>query len=178
MSKQYLIQIANFNYWADCKAIEWLRRITEAQWVQINISSFSSIRETAIHITSAEKIWVDYWQHTPNPTFLSTKFKGTKDELLTIWEKSSADLKTYIESRPEGDYLQPVNFKYPRDGRVGQMEFWQTAAHVVNHSTYHRGQLVTLLRQAGFVNLSSIDMATYFQLHQTGVAGHTKRHAI
>lgn len=164
MSKNYLIQIANFNYWADNKIIEWLRQINEEQWVQVSISSFSSIRETAVHITSAEKIWVEYWQHTPNAAFLSMEFKGTKEELLTTWEKSSADLKTYIESYPENDYLRPVSFKYPRDGRVGQMAFWQTAAHVINHSTYHRGQLVTLLRQAGFVNLSSIDMATYFQL--------------
>jgi uncharacterized damage-inducible protein DinB len=54
---------------------------------------------------------------------------------------------------------------YPMGGE-GQMEFQQTFSHVVNHSTYHRGQLVTLLRQTGFTQLSSTDLATYYMLHQ------------
>ena len=45
--------------------------------------------------------------------------------------------------------MQAVSFVYP-NGKTGQMLYYQTFAHIVNHSTYHRGQLVTLLRQAGF----------------------------
>jgi uncharacterized damage-inducible protein DinB len=166
MKRDYLIQIANFNHWADCKVIDWLHQINDEQWEQVNISSFSSIRETAIHIVSAEKIWVENWLRIPDPIFLSMEFKGTKKELIEIWKKSSVDIKTFVEGCPEENYLQPVNFKYPRDGRIGNMAFWQTVAHAINHSTYHRGQLVTLLRQAAFINLSSIDMATYFQLNK------------
>ena len=59
-------------------------------------------------------------------------------------------------------------FRYPRGGE-GRMEFWQTFSHIINHSTYHRGQLVTILRQAGFTKLSSIDLATYYRMHQNNV---------
>lgn len=173
MSRNYLIQIANFNYWADNKVIEWLRQISQEQWLQSNTSSFSSIRETAIHIASAEKVWVEYWQGIPSPAFLSMEFKGLKEELIEIWKESSAAIKAFVEECPANKYSESVSFKYPRSGRTGQMEFWQTAAHVINHSTYHRGQLVTLLRQAGFINLSSVDMATYFQLNQTETVRHT-----
>jgi hypothetical protein len=48
-----------------------------------------------------------------------------------------------------------VRFIYP-NGDTGQMPYYQTFAHIVNHSTYHRGQLVTLLRQAGYDQFSSI----------------------
>ncbi|WP_212003328.1 DinB family protein [Chitinophaga sp. HK235] len=166
MNRNYLIQIANYNNWADSKAMEWLHQISDEQWEQVIVSSFSSVRQTAVHIVSAEKYWVDHWTHISEPVFLSAEFKGTKNELLEIWNKSSADIKTLVGSYPEDNYLQTVTFKYPRNGRIGQMVFWQTVAHAINHSTYHRGQLVTLLRQTGFINLSSIDMATYFQLNK------------
>jgi uncharacterized damage-inducible protein DinB len=164
MNRDYLQQIANYNYWADSKIIEWLHQVNDQQWDQEITSSFSSISKTAIHIVSAEKYWVDHWMHTPEPKFLSMEFKGTRNELIGIWNRSSADFSTVVESYPKENYLQAVPFKYPKGGGMGQMAFWQTVVHAINHSTYHRGQLVTLLRQVGFTNLSSLDMATYFQL--------------
>lgn len=164
MNKDYLQQIANYNYWANSKIIEWLQLINDQQWHQLIASSFSSISETAIHVVSAEKYWVDHWMHTPDPKFLSMEFKGTKNDLIEIWKRSSADFSSCVESYPVADYSRPVSFKYPKSSRTGQMAFWQTVVHAINHSTYHRGQLVTLLRQAGFINMSSLDMATYFQL--------------
>lgn len=132
------------------------------------VSSFSSIRQTAVHIVSAEKYWVDHWTHIPEPVFLSAEFDGTKNELLEIWNKSSVDIKALVDNYPESNYVETVSFKYPGNSRTGQMAFWQTVAHAINHSKYHRGQLVTLLRQTGFINLSSNDMATYFQLNKNG----------
>lgn len=164
MNKDYLQQIANYNYWADGKIIEWLQLINNRQWDQVIPSSFSSVSQTAIHIVSAEKYWVDHWTNIPDPKFLSMEFKGTKNELIEIWNRLSANFSTCVENYPVVNYLQAVSFKYPRGGGTGQMAFWQTVVHAINHSTYHRGQLVTLLRQAGFINMSSLDMATYFQL--------------
>lgn len=164
MNRDYLQEIANYNCWADSKIIEWLHLVNDQQWDQVITSSFSSVSKTAIHIISGEKYWVDHWRHAPDPTFLSMEFKGTKNELIEIWISILANFTTCIESYPVENYLQAVSFKYPKDGRIGQMPFWQTVVHAINHSTYHRGQLVTLLRQTGFSNFSSLDMATYFQL--------------
>ena len=111
-----------------------------------------------MHIASAEKIWIDFWTKAPEPVYLSSYFQGSKPELIAIWQKASAGMEHFIESCDNLPDL--VTFVYP-NGRVGQMPYWQTFAHIMNHSTYHRGQLVTLLRQAGFHKFSSIDLATY-----------------
>ena len=100
----------------------------------------------------------------PDPVYLSAEFKGTKNDLTEIWKKASTGLKDFVDEYPEENYLQEVTFIYPRGGG-GEMEFWQTFSHIINHSTYHRGQLVTLLRQVGFTELYSIDLATYYRLH-------------
>jgi uncharacterized damage-inducible protein DinB len=161
MNKNYFTGLAGYTNWADKKAIEWLNQISEEQWEQVLVSSFSSIKLTAIHIASAQKIWIDFWNNAPDPVYLSAEFKGTKNELIEIWKKASAGLKDFIETYPEENYFRPVTFIYPRGGE-GQLEFQQTFSHMVNHSTYHRGQLVTLLRQVGFTELSSTDLATYY----------------
>lgn len=140
--------------------MDWLNQITDEQWEQVNVSSFPSIRQTAVHIASAEKIWVDFWIGAADPVYLSTNFAGTKNELLAIWTAASNGLESYINSHPEEELMRPVSFIYP-NGNTGQMRYYQTFAHIVNHSTYHRGQLVTLLRQAGYSQFSSIDLATY-----------------
>jgi uncharacterized damage-inducible protein DinB len=163
MSKEYFTGLAAYNIWADDIAIEWLNQINDEQWNQVIISSFSSIRQTAIHIVSAKKIWIDFWTNAPDPVYLSAEFKGTRNELITIWKTASADLKNFIEAYPEENYLQQINFKKP-NGEGGQMEFSQTFPHMINHATYHRGQLVTLLRQAGFTKLSSTDLFTYYRV--------------
>lgn len=165
MNKKYFTELAGYSHWADNIAIEWLSQINDEQWNQVIASSFSSIRQTAIHIASAEKIWIDFWKDAPNPVYLSAEFKGTKDDLIAIWKKVSAGLKDFIEEYPEENYRRQVTFKKP-NGEDGQMEFSQTFPHMINHSTYHRGQLVTMLRQAGFTKLSSTDLFTYYRVMQ------------
>lgn len=165
MNKKYFIELADYIIWADNIAIEWLNQINDEQWNQAIVSSFGSIKQTAIHIASAEKIWIDFWTNAANPVYLSTEFKGTKNELIEIWKKASAGLKNFIEKYPEENYQQQVTLKKP-NGEEARMEFSQTFPHMVNHSTYHRGQLVTMLRQVGFTKLSSTDLFTYYRVVQ------------
>lgn len=162
MNKKYFIALADYNSWANNMAIEWLYQINDEQWNLVITSSFSSIKQTSIHIASAEKIWLDFWNKVPDPVYLSVAFNGSKNDLIDIWKQASAGLKNFVEKYPEENFLQPITFSYPKGGE-GSMEFWQTFSHLINHSTYHRGQLVTLLRQAGLTNLSSIDLATFYR---------------
>ena len=155
------MELAEFNNWADNRVINWLNQITDEQWNKIAISSFGSIRDTAIHIISSKKIWLDFWTNTQNPVYLSLEFKGTRLELINIWETVSAELKSFIENYPIAYYKKEINLKKP-NGEMSTMEFRKTFPHMINHSTYHRGQLVTLLRQAGFSNLSNTDLFTYY----------------
>ncbi len=161
MNKAYLLQLASYNIWANNKAIGWLREINDTQWEQVATSSFNSVKQTVLHIASAERVWIDFWNNCADPVFLSLDFNGSKEQLLAIWRQSSVGMKDFIDTTKEGDHLKAITFKYPRGGE-GQLEFAATVAHVMNHSTYHRGQLVSTLRQVGFTAFSSIDLATYY----------------
>ncbi|MEH6680237.1 MAG: DinB family protein [Sediminicola sp.] len=160
MTKIYLSEIANYSNWVDDATIQWLEQIDDEQWEKEIASSFNSIAKTAIHLVSAKKVWIDFWKNVRNPVFLSTEFNGTRTELIEIWRKIMSDYKKIIENYPEENYAQIITFKVRSE--EWKMEFAQTVLHHNNHATYHRGQLVTMLRQVGFTNFSNTDLATYF----------------
>lgn len=162
MNKTYFLQLADYNVWANAKAISWLQQISDAQWEQDVNSSFRSVRQTVLHMASAEKIWIDFWTKAAEPVFISGTFNGSKQELMALWEQASTGMRSFLSAYPEQALMEPVLFKYPRGGEA-QLPFMQTFAHIMNHSTYHRGQLVTLLRQVGFTGMSSIDLATFYR---------------
>jgi uncharacterized damage-inducible protein DinB len=160
--KNYFIELAQFNIWANNKFISWINQLTEEQFNQEITSSFSSIQSTCLHIAAAEKIWLDRWQLVANPEFIATNFKGSKADLITIWQQASADILFFIESLNEKDFAK--NFSFSRlNGDLFHMQYSKTFAHIFNHSTFHRGQLITMLRQAKFTSIDSTDILSYYR---------------
>jgi uncharacterized damage-inducible protein DinB len=161
MTKQYFITLADYNVWANDIVHSWFDKITDEQWEQPIVSSFKSIAETALHTAGAEMIWLDRLNKVEKPVFLPTLFKGSKQDAIVVWRKTSFGLKSFIENLDENRLEEILSFKRTT-GDTLELQFYQIFAHVLNHSTYHRGQIVTMLRQAGYTDVRSIDMSTYF----------------
>jgi uncharacterized damage-inducible protein DinB len=166
MNKDYFIQLADYTVWANNIAHSWLERITDEQWKQPIVSSFNSLETTVVHTAGAERIWLDRLNQVEAPVFLSSVFKGSKKEAIEIWAKASLGLKSFVENFDEKNYQQILRFKRI-DGNVYELLHDQTLLHVFNHSTYHRGQIVTMLRQVGFTDINSTDMSAYFWAKKT-----------
>jgi len=156
MTKQYFIELAEFNVWANNIVCTWLEQINDEQWNEEIISSFNSIQETVLHIISAENAWLQRFRKEPFDWLQST-YKGSKEEHIKLWRKTSTELKSFIDAFDENNLNTNLDFKR-LNGDAYSMPYYQLFAHVVNHATYHRGQLVTMLRQAGFTNVSATDL--------------------
>jgi uncharacterized damage-inducible protein DinB len=162
MTKKYFIELAEYNIWANDIVHSWFDKISDDQWEQPIVSSFKSIAETAIHTAGAETIWLDRLNKVAEPVWLTSVInKSVKKDVQDAWKKSSAGLKSFIENFDEANLQTNMSFKRV-DGKTYELLHYQVLAHLLNHSTYHRGQLVTMLRQTGFTDVHSIDMSTYF----------------
>ncbi len=162
MDKNYFIELADYNLWANTIVCNWLEQITEEQWSREIVSSFSSVQQTVLHIISAEYAWLERFKRNPEIVWLQPSFKGTKDEHITLWKQTSQELKKFISEFEENQLS--VKLEFTRlNGDVYTMPFYQLFAHVVNHAAYHRGQLVTMLRQTGFTNVQSTDLLGYYR---------------
>ncbi|HVX26492.1 MAG TPA: DinB family protein [Parafilimonas sp.] len=156
MTKQYFKEIAEYNLWANTIVCGWLEQISDEQWNKEIISSFNSIQETVLHIISAENAWLQRFKKQP-VEWLQSIYKGTKEEHIKLWKQTSEGFKAFVDAFDEKDLNTNLDFKR-LNGDAYSMPYYQLFAHVVNHATYHRGQLVTMLRQAGFTNISATDL--------------------
>ena len=162
MIKQYFLEVADYNIWANDIVLSWINNITDEQWGKHVVSSFNSIAETVLHITSAESIWLERLNKAESPVWLQTSFKGTRKDIIDLWKKASAGIKKNLEDFNESAMMEKLVFRRINGDRY-EMPHYQVFAHIFNHSTYHRGQLVTMLRQVGFTEVGSTDMLGFFR---------------
>ncbi len=165
MTKEYFTDLAKYNRWANEKIISWCLAIDDSQWNQEIVSSFSSISKTVLHIVGAEQIWAERLENVENPVWLPAVFEGDKGDTIAAWRRSSDLLIQFTEMMQPSQLLENQSFK-----RINGEEFTQPVyeilSHVLNHSTYHRGQLVTMLRQVGFTDVSATDLLPYYTKHK------------
>ena len=161
MTKQYFKELAEFNLWANNIVCNWLEQVSDEQWSQEVVSSFNSIQQTVLHIISAEKTWLERFQKKTNIVWLQSEYKGTKKEHIQLWKEVSKNFKQFIDDFDENDLQTNLDFKR-LNGDAYSMPYYQLFAHVVNHATYHRGQLVTMLRQVGFTDVGSTDLSGFY----------------
>ena len=73
----------------------------------------------------------------------------TYDDLAKVraaWQDEERRIRAILASLgPEG-ITRPIEYQ-AWDGRWQAQPFWQMLQHVVNHGSYHRGQVTTMLRQ-------------------------------
>ncbi len=162
--KKYIEQLSHYNLWATETLIGFIQAAGPDKMDIELVSSFPSIGKTALHIYGAEDIWLQRLQKQEKLTWRGAQFDGTHEELLSAWKNASLGLQTFAKNISEEQLAESITFKNTL-GEQYTHTYQQAITHVFNHSTFHRGQLVTLLRQVGFTQISSTDLITYYRLH-------------
>ncbi len=161
MDLKYFKGLMAYNAWANTKMLSWLHSISESQWNQTIESSFPNIRETVLHILGAEYIWLQRLCEVNETVWVPAVFDGSNTELMEALENASADLERFLETFAIENLWNTVYFKRI-NGENQSLKNFEIFAHVVNHSSYHRGQVVTMLSQVGFKDISSLDLMTFY----------------
>ncbi len=158
--KELLLEYAKANLWANKRIITALLQPDESALDKEMISSFPTIKATVYHVWSAESIWLQRLLHAEEPIWWQGIFTGTFQEACKAWEETSETLIQFIEQRSD-DLLKEVLKYHDRSNNAHHTPVYQVLLHVFNHSTYHRGQLVTMLRQTGVKEIPGTDFILF-----------------
>ena len=159
--KELLLQYARYNVWANKLILDTILKQSNNAVDKEMVSSFRSIRATVYHTWSAEHIWLQRLQLVEHPVWAEGSFSGTFDEAVTAWTHASANLVEFVSKQYYDLAFEHVLQFYDRQKVSHKMPVYQVLHHVFNHSTYHRGQLVTMLRQAGATTIPGTDFVTF-----------------
>ena len=162
MIENYFTELSAFNLSTTNTVCSWLEKISDEQWNASVISSFGSIQETVLHVISAENAWVERFHKKENVVRFEDEFQGTREEHIALWKNSSEQFKNFVTSFDETKLNDEFSFKR-FNGAPSSAKYYQAFAHAINHATYHRGQIVTMLRQVGFAGLQSTDLIGYYR---------------
>jgi uncharacterized damage-inducible protein DinB len=138
----------DFNAWANRRTLDASAALTPEQFTRDLGSSFRSVRDTLAHIFGAEWVWLERWHdRTPNGLPAAADFPDleTVRRRLTEMDRNLID---YVASLTPQDVQRVIQFKTLSGGPNSQ-PLGQCLQHLANHGTYHRGQVVTMLRQLG-----------------------------
>ncbi len=141
------------------------RYLTDA-YMQDFKSSHGGIHGTLVHIVGAEKIWLERFLGDPQP-FLSKTPPMSLSDLKTVWEKVGYDTAKWLGTMNDRKLQETFTMKTSKGDTLVHV-FWQAFQHKVNHSSYHRGQIVTMLRQLD-VKPPSTDLIQFYR--ETAKAG-------
>lgn len=137
-----------YNRWANGKTLDAVAALTEEEFTRPIGGSFGSVQGTLAHLSGADWVWLERW-HGRSPRALPPSENAPAlDVLREKWTEVQGRQKSFVEGlTPEklGQTLTYVNFQ----GQTWTYPLGEALIHLVNHGTYHRGQVATLLRQLG-----------------------------
>jgi uncharacterized damage-inducible protein DinB len=158
--KELLQQYAAYNIWASKVLFDRISKLSEEEIVKEIASSFPSVYKTVQHMWLAEEVWWQRLKLVENIVLESEKFTGSFTELTANLARQSRQWAEWVDGATENQLTHV--FAYMRNKEQLKMPVYQMLQHVFNHATYHRGQLVTILRQLGAdTNIPSTDFSTF-----------------
>ena len=156
-----LIDLFEYNRWANDRILEVARGLSEEEVERDLGSSFPSIRATLAHMLSAEWIWLARWKGT-SPTAPPADWDlSTVAAIESRWREIHGERAELLASLDDDSLKAGLTYRNLK-GDVFTNPLWQLLRHVINHATYHRGQLTTMLRQVG-ATPTSTDLVNYYR---------------
>lgn len=163
MQKSMLTTLTGYNLWANKKMIEMISTLPKEVLDAEVQSSYATLRKTIYHIWDAQVIWLSRLQGTSPSDWPSKAFGDNYEEFAVPFLKHAEEFHQFVISKSEDFLASTIHYKN-LSGKEFQTQAWQVILHCMNHGTYHRGQLITMLRQLSITtHLPSTDLIFYFR---------------
>src|SRR5687767_9233203 len=148
-----------YNRWASERMLADVHSLDAAELIRDLRTSFGSILGTVAHIFWAEWLWVRRWQGQSPKQRLSMDAYRSLEDIEQPWREVIAEQERFVREVTDDQLERRIAYENALDERW-EYPLALMIQHLVNHSSYHRGQIVTLLRQLGRTPRST-DMLVY-----------------
>jgi len=144
------LELFAYNAWANRQMFDAAGALPGDSYLRDLKSSHGGIHGTLAHIVWAEQLWLHRWLSRPNPAVPQGRDLADLGAARARWEEVEAERRAFLEGLGE-EQLHETRVVKPSTGGQYVHTLAQMLRHSVDHSTYHRGQVVTMLRQVGAV---------------------------
>ena len=160
MTVKDLEVLFDYGYWANRRLFDViLSQLTPEQFTQSVARSYGSIRNTMVHVLSAEAGWLDRCGGPKRGPRLNPADFETVESLMQAWTRVEGHVRGFLGTLNDEDLVR--NAEYTTDGtKKLSMPLGELMQHAANHGVHHRGQVTLLLRLLG-VAPGNVDILFY-----------------
>jgi uncharacterized damage-inducible protein DinB len=158
--KELLQQLSAYNIWANQQLVAAINTLPEEMHHKEVASSFAGLYKTVLHMWDAESIW---WQRTKLQERIirpSDSFNGTMQQVSSELLQQNKQWNEWITATQERQLDHVFQYRTMK-GEQFKQPVYQMLLHLFNHGTYHRGQLVTIVRQLGVERIPATDFIVW-----------------
>ncbi len=160
MKLEQVIELYEYNNWANDKLLTFTGSWEPDNFHHNFSSSFGSIHSTFVHILGAEELWLSRWVGETDRQLLNSGDLPNYPSVKERWTVHKSHLNQFLSSLTEDKLVEDISYKNIK-GVVYSLQLWKQLLHLSNHSSYHRGQIVTMIRQLD-LQPPSTDLIYYY----------------
>jgi uncharacterized damage-inducible protein DinB len=154
--KEILVRLSTFNVWANQVMLNAILQLPEEKQMAATTSSFPSLYKTVLHMWDAQCIWWQRMKLQERINIPSETFVGDMQELSSQLLRQSRQWNDWVIA--SHDHMLDHVFQYQNSKREQfKQPIFEMLIHLFNHDTYHRGQLVTMMRELGIEKIPQTD---------------------
>jgi len=162
MNKDDIQLLYRYNRWANATILNAVAPLSKDDFSRKLGGSFPSVRETLVHIMGAEWIWLRRWKGVSPPALLSAAEFPNLNSIKHRWPEIEAEQMEFVAGITDALLQQPLKYVNLK-GQVFEYPLGREMQHLVNHGSYHRGQVTNFLRQLGAQPVAT-DLLVYFDV--------------
>lgn len=165
MTKDDIQLLFEYDRWANQRVLRAASALSPEQFTHDLRGSFRSVRDTLVHIIGGEWGWLTYWKEPSHSAAFLTDLWNRHDVLFhpdcfpdimavkSKWAEVETQQVEFVNA------MTNESLKIMLPIRTTQVSLASLMQHLANHSTYHRGQVASMMRQ-----LHAEPIATDFHL--------------
>jgi uncharacterized damage-inducible protein DinB len=141
-----VLELFAYDRWANAQVLALASSLSDEQRSRPSAASYVSVQGTLVHILWSEWTWLGRW--TSLRSIADPQTVAGFDSLRGLWSAFENEQRAFLSGLEEADLRRSGSYQNP-PGATRTYSLQHMLQHVVNHSTYHRGQLTTMYRELG-----------------------------
>jgi uncharacterized damage-inducible protein DinB len=138
----YLIELYEYNYWANKRYLAVAETLSEEQLLRKQGHSWDSVHAVMVHMMSSERMWPQRWRGEKAEILDAKDFPGMKS-VREYWVDVEKNMRAFLAGQTEESLMGAVTYTNPK-GQTFTLPLWQMVVQPPNHNTHHRGELAAM----------------------------------
>jgi len=160
--KSLLINYLQYNHWANEKMCKYLEGVDEPAIASNEREKFETIKSIILHIANTEQTWLGRLSGKNIPNMYNLDTSKSFSDICKSIRKNSDEFIIFLSGKDDNFFLlstEYVNLK----GQTFSQNNAEIILHSMNHSTFHRGQVMSMLRHVGYTDQSASDFIMFLR---------------